>query len=110
MRDINDYILFAEVVSGGSFAAASRRVRIPKSTISRRIGLLEERLGVRLIERSTRRFRVTEIGQSFYERCKVIMLDVEQADSIVSESLPLGKNRLVLVFQEIENGFRFMIV
>ena len=87
MRDINDYILFAEVVSGGSFAAASRRVRIPKSTISRRIGLLEERLGVRLIERSTRRFRVTEIGQSFYERCKVIMLDVEQADSIVSESL-----------------------
>ncbi|ACT46919.1 LysR family transcriptional regulator [Methylotenera mobilis] len=87
MRDINDYILFAEVVNGGSFAAASRRVRIPKSTISRRIGLLEERLGARLIERSTRRFRVTEIGQSFYERCKVIMLDVEQADSIVSESL-----------------------
>jgi DNA-binding transcriptional LysR family regulator len=87
MRDINDYVLFAEVVSGESFAAASRRVRIPKSTISRRIGLLEERLGVRLIERSTRRFRVTEIGQAFYERCKVIMLDVEQADSIVSESL-----------------------
>lgn len=87
MRDINDYVLFAEVATGGSFAAASRRVSIPKSTISRRIGLLEERLGVRLIERSTRRFKVTEIGQAFYERCKVILLDVEQADSIVSESL-----------------------
>ncbi len=87
MRDINDYILFADVVKEGSFAAASRRVKIPKSTISRRIGNLELRLGVRLVERSTRRFRVTEIGQAFYERCKTILLDVEQADSIVSESL-----------------------
>lgn len=87
MRDINDYLLFADVVKEGSFAAASRRVKIPKSTISRRIGNLETRLGVRLVERSTRRFRVTEIGQAFYERCKTILLDVEQADSIVSESL-----------------------
>lgn len=87
MRDINDYLLFADVVREGSFAAASRRVKIPKSTISRRIGNLESRLGVRLVERSTRRFRVTEIGQAFYERCKTILLDVEQADSIVSESL-----------------------
>jgi len=87
MRDINDYILFTDVVKEGSFAAASRKVKIPKSTISRRIGNLEARLGIRLVERSTRRFRVTEIGQTFYERCKTILLDVEQADSIVSESL-----------------------
>lgn len=87
MRDINDYLLFADVVKEGSFAAASRRVKIPKSTISRRIGNLEARLGVRLVERSTRRFRVTEIGEAFYERCKTILLDVEQADSIISESL-----------------------
>ena len=87
MRDINDCILFTDVVKEGSFAAASRKVKIPKSTISRRIGSLEARLGVRLVERSTRRFRVTEIGQTFYERCKTILLDVEQADSIVSESL-----------------------
>lgn len=87
MRDINDYILFTDVVKEGSFTAASRKVKIPKSTISRRIGNLETRLGVRLVERSTRRFRVTEIGQTFYERCKTILLDVEQADSIVSESL-----------------------
>lgn len=87
MRDINDYILFTDVVKEGSFAAASRKVKIPKSTISRRIGNLESRLGVRLVERSTRRFRVTEIGQTFYERCKTILLDVEQADAVVSESL-----------------------
>lgn len=87
MRDINDYVLFADVVKEGGFAAASRRVKIPKSTISRRVANLEARLGVRLIERSTRRFRVTEIGQTFYERCKTILLDVEQADAVVSESL-----------------------
>jgi DNA-binding transcriptional LysR family regulator len=87
MADINDYILFAEVVGHGSFAAASRVLRTPKSTVSRRIAGLEERLGVRLIERSTRRFRVTEVGEAFYERCRTIMLDVQQANLVVSEAL-----------------------
>ncbi|SAK52401.1 LysR family transcriptional regulator [Caballeronia temeraria] len=87
MADINDYVLFAEVVAHGGFAAASRVLRTPKSTISRRIAGLEARLGVRLIERSTRRFRVTDIGEAFYERCRTIMLDVQQADAVVSEAL-----------------------
>ncbi|WP_321801101.1 LysR substrate-binding domain-containing protein [Caballeronia sp. J97] len=87
MADINDYVLFAEVVGHGGFAAASRALRTPKSTISRRIAGLEARLGVRLIERSTRRFRVTEVGQAFHERCRTIMLDVQQADAVVSEAL-----------------------
>jgi DNA-binding transcriptional LysR family regulator len=56
--DLNDYALFAEVVAHGGFAAAGRAMRAPKSTLSRRVGSLEARLGVRLIERSTRRFRV----------------------------------------------------
>ncbi|HEX2603390.1 MAG TPA: LysR family transcriptional regulator [Oxalicibacterium sp.] len=87
MRDLNDYLLFAEVVMSGSFAAAGRKLHMPKSTLSRRIAALESRLGVRLIERSTRRFRVTEVGQAFYERCRAIMLDVEQAESVVSEAV-----------------------
>lgn len=87
MTNVNDYVLFAEVVGHGGFAAASRVLRTPKSTISRRIAALEARLGVRLIERSTRRFRATEVGQAFYERCRTIMLDVQQADSEVSEAL-----------------------
>jgi DNA-binding transcriptional LysR family regulator len=87
MQDLNDYALFAEVVAHGGFAAAGRAMRAPKSTLSRRIAGLEERLGVRLIERSTRRFRVTELGQAFYERCRMIVMDVQQADSIVSEAL-----------------------
>ena len=71
----------------GGFAAAGRALRAPKSTLSRRVAALEKRLGVRLIERSTRRFRVTEIGQAFYERCRIVVMDVEQADAIVSEAL-----------------------
>src|SRR5271154_594085 len=85
--DLNDYALFAEVVTHGGFASAGRALRAPKSTLSRRIAALEMRLGVRLIERSTRRFRVTEIGQAFYERCRIVVMDVEQADAVVSEAL-----------------------
>src|SRR5580693_2337871 len=85
--DLNDYALFAEVVIHGGFAAAGRALRAPKSTLSRRIAGLEARLGVRLIERSTRRFRVTEVGQAFYERCRMIVMDVQQADAVVSEAL-----------------------
>src|SRR6185369_6917147 len=85
--DLNDYALFAEVVTHGGFAAAGRAMRAPKSTLSRRIASLEARLGVRLIERSTRRFRVTEIGQAFYERCRMIMMDAQQADAVVSEAI-----------------------
>jgi DNA-binding transcriptional LysR family regulator len=87
MQDLNDYALYAEVIRNGGFAAAGRALNMPKSTLSRRIAALETRLGVRLIERSTRRFRVTEVGQAFYERCRTIVLDVQQADSIVSEAL-----------------------
>lgn len=87
MQDINDYALFAEVILHGGFAAAGRALGMPKSTLSRRIAALETRLGVRLIERSTRRFRVTEVGQAFYERCRAIVLDVQQADAVVSDAL-----------------------
>lgn len=85
--DLNDYALFAEVVAHGGFAAAGRALRQPKSTLSRRIAALEARLGVRLIERSTRRFRVTEVGQAFHERCRLLMLDAQQADAVVAEAL-----------------------
>jgi DNA-binding transcriptional LysR family regulator len=84
--DFNDYAYFAEVVAHGGFAAAGRALREPKSKLSRRIAGLEERLGVRLIERSSRRFRVTEIGQSFYERCRAMLDEAEQAAALVMEA------------------------
>ncbi|RXT24311.1 LysR family transcriptional regulator [Rhizobium leguminosarum] len=86
MDDLNDYYYFAAVVSSGGFASASRDLKIPRSKLSRRVSRLEEGLGARLIERSTRHFRVTEIGQAFYERCQTILQEADRAKSIVSEA------------------------
>ncbi|MCQ8783642.1 LysR substrate-binding domain-containing protein [Mangrovibrevibacter kandeliae] len=85
-QDLNDYVYFAEVVAHGGYTAAGRALREPKSKLSRRIAALEARLGVRLIERSSRRFRVTEVGQSFYERCRAMMLEAERAEALVAEA------------------------
>lgn len=84
--DLNDYAYYAEVVTHGGFAAAGRALREPKSKLSRRVAALEERLGVRLIERSSRRFRVTDVGKIFYERCRAMLLEAEQAAALVAEA------------------------
>lgn len=93
--DLNDLAYFAEVVSHGGFAAAARALREPKSKLSRRIAGLEERLGLRLIERTSRRFQVTDIGQAFYERCRAVQLEAEQAEALVRQarSEPQGRIR-----------------
>lgn len=85
-EDFNDYAYFAEVVAHGGFAAAGRAIREPKSKLSRRVAGLEARLGVRLIERSSRRFRVTEVGQAFYERCRAMVGEAEQAAALVAQA------------------------
>ena len=77
--DLNDLRLFAAVVANGGFSAAGRALAIPKSRISRRITALEDQLGVRLVERSTRRFNVTEIGQDIFRHARAAL---EQADTI----------------------------
>lgn len=84
--DLNDLVYFAEVVAHGGFAAAGRALREPKSKLSRRVAGLEARLGVRLIERSSRRFRVTDVGQSFYERCKAMLAEAERAEALIAEA------------------------
>ncbi|QGZ93734.1 LysR family transcriptional regulator [Terricaulis silvestris] len=82
--DLNDYLYFAEAVAHGGFAAASRALGVPKSKLSRRIAGLEARLGVRLIERSTRKFRVTELGCDFYQRCRTIRELAEDAEAVLA--------------------------
>ena len=93
--DLNDLAYFAEVVTHGGFAAAGRALREPKSKLSRRIAGLEERLGLRLIERSSRRFRVTETGKAFYERCRAMLAEAEQAEALViqAQAEPHGRVR-----------------
>ncbi|WNG44437.1 LysR family transcriptional regulator [Archangium minus] len=84
MRDLNDMFFFTEVVAHGGFAPAGRVLRQPKSKLSRRVARLEERLGVRLIERSSRRFRVTDVGQAFYDHCQSVMAEVNRAEAVVA--------------------------
>jgi DNA-binding transcriptional LysR family regulator len=86
MQDLNDLYYFAEVVTHGGFAPAGRMLGAPKSKLSRRVARLEDRLGVRLIERSTRRFRVTDVGQAFFERCRSMMIEAEGAEAITAET------------------------
>ncbi|WP_278988787.1 LysR family transcriptional regulator [Sphingobium yanoikuyae] len=87
MQDMNDLRLFAAVVTHGGFAAAGRALRLPKSKLSRRVAELEQRLGVRLIERSSRRFRVTELGLSVHEQCRIAVAAAERAEALVESSL-----------------------
>ena len=87
MQDLNDYFYYAAVVSHRGFAAAGRALNQPKSKLSKRIGSLEARLGVRLIERSSRRFQVTQVGEAFYDRCTVILSEAQQAEELASTAL-----------------------
>lgn len=86
MQDLNDLYFFVQVVDHSGFAPAARALGLPKSRLSRRIAILEERLGVRLIQRSTRRFAVTEIGQEYYRHCVAMLVEAEAAEEAVERS------------------------
>lgn len=84
------------MVDHGGFTPAGRALGIPKSKLSRRIAALEQRLGVRLIERSTRRFVVTEVGQRYYEHCRAMVVEADAAQEVIDslQSEPRGIIRL----------------
>lgn len=94
--DLNDLYFFVQVVDHSGFAPAGRALGIPKSRLSRRIALLEERLGVRLLQRSTRSFAVTELGRAYYTRCKAMLVEAEAAQTIIeaTHAEPCGTVRL----------------
>ena len=77
MQDLNDLRFFAAVVENGGFTAAARALGLPKSRLSRRVALLEEELGVRLLERSTRRIQVTEVGREVYAHAQAVAVEAE---------------------------------
>lgn len=83
MQDLNDLAWFVAVVDHGGFSAAGRATGIPKSRLSRRIALLEERLETRLLQRSTRSFTVTEAGQIFYRHCKAMLIEADAAQEAI---------------------------
>jgi DNA-binding transcriptional LysR family regulator len=85
MDDLNDIYFFASVVQHGGFSAAARRIGVEKTRLSRRIAALEKRLGVRLLQRTTRAVALTEAGQRFFERCVATVEGAQAAFDSVAE-------------------------
>jgi len=94
--NLNDLTFFAQAVDSGGFAPAARRFGVPKSTLSKRVAALEAALGVRLIERNSRSFRLTETGRDFYQHARAALIEVESAQQVVQQRLaePSGTVRL----------------
>ena len=84
MQDLNDMLFFAEVVDRGSFAEAGRALNVPKSKLSRRVADLEARLGVRLLQRTTRKLSLTEAGQQFHRHCVAMREEAEAAEEAIA--------------------------
>lgn len=84
MIQVGQMLLFARVVEAGSFAEAARALGQTRAAVSKQIGVLEERIGAQLLQRTTRRMHLTEIGQEFYARCARIAAEVEEAERTVA--------------------------
>ncbi len=106
MRDLNDLGFFAAVVANGGFSAASRALGVPKSRLSRRVAALEAQLGVRLVERSTRRFSVSVVGQDVYRHARAALAEAEAVEDVATRlkaepqglvrvSCPQGADRIL---------------
>ena len=94
----NDLLIFARVADAGSFSRAAERLRLPKSTVSRRISLLEERLGERLMVRTTRRLRLTEFGERLLEHARRVATEVDDVTSLAEHrrDRPVGRLRVAM--------------
>ncbi|WP_439408332.1 LysR family transcriptional regulator [Bradyrhizobium sp. DASA03076] len=88
--------VFSRVAETGGFSAAARKLNMSTTMVSNHVQALEERLGVRLLHRTTRKVNLTEIGKAYYDRCVQILADIEQADDIAGElqSVPRGTLRI----------------
>jgi DNA-binding transcriptional LysR family regulator len=92
--DLNDIVVFTKVVETKSFTGAADALGLPKSTVSRKLAQLEERLGVRLVQRTTRKLALTDIGEAYYERCSRIVADLQSAEQLVTDMQATPRGRL----------------
>src|SRR5688572_16979497 len=84
-RDLNDTLIFVKVVEHGSFIAAAKALRLPKTTVSRKVQELETRLGAQLLQRTTRKLGLTEAGNVYFEHSQRIARDLEEAENAVGQ-------------------------
>ncbi len=96
MDALSDVAVFVQVVSRGSFTAAAETLGLSKSVVSKYVTRLEDRLGARLLNRTTRRLSLTEVGRAFFERSQRGLLEIEEAEAEVSrlQGEPRGELRL----------------
>jgi DNA-binding transcriptional LysR family regulator len=96
VNDLNDLYYFVQVVDHGGFTPAGRALNMPKSKLSRRIAALETQYGIRLLQRTTRHFSVTETGQEFYRHCLAVLVQAEAAREVMERrrSEPQGLVRM----------------
>lgn len=108
MLDLNDFFYFVQVVDCSGFTAAGRLLRIPKSTLSHRIQRLETELGVRLLNRSSRRFAMTDAGAEFYRHAVAMLRDAELAESAIRHRLaePIGTVRCTAAVATMQFAMR----
>jgi DNA-binding transcriptional LysR family regulator len=107
MVDANDLILFVRVVDAGSFTGAAERMDLPKSTLSRRLGLLEDTLGEKLFVRSTRRLAITEFGERILEHARRLVDEAEEVAALAQhrQATPRGELRVSMPPDFIEFDF-----
>ena len=96
MDRLTSLTAFVRVVDSGGFSAAGRHLNMSTTMVSNHVQSLEDRLGARLLNRTTRKVSLTEIGKAYYDRCTQILADLEQADDIAGamQSTPRGTLRI----------------
>jgi DNA-binding transcriptional LysR family regulator len=94
MDRLTSMAVFLRAVDLGSFAAAAEALEMSGPMVGKHVRFLEERLGVRLIHRTTRRQSLTEFGQAYYERCRAVLAEAEAADALASDQLSEPRGRL----------------
>ena len=111
MLDLNDFFHFVQVVDRGGFTAAGRTLRIPKSTLSHRIQELETNLGVRLLNRTSRRFAMTDAGEEFYRHAVAMLREAELAETAIRHRLsePTGTVRCTAAVATMQFAMRDVV-
>jgi len=111
MLDLNDFFYFVQIVDRDGFTAAGRTLRIPKSALSHRIQQLETKLGVRLLNRTSRRFAMTDAGEEFYRHAVVMLREAELAETAMRQRLsePTGTVRCTAAVATMQFAMRDMV-
>lgn len=107
MDTTTEMAVFVKVVESGGFSSAARDLNMPKSTVSRYVSRLEDRLGVRLLNRTTRSLRPTELGAAYYERVSRIIQEIAEAEAAVT-NMQVEPRGTLRVSAPLSFGYPFM--